>query len=98
LRNTLNDPDYQQVNDNWLQVKVFFNIASWHNIVCSFAIVNPVAIFFLCTCMFPLAHSARQTGTIYAEQLPFLTISYNIPGSCFAIMTSEVANYLVSVL
>jgi hypothetical protein len=48
--------------------------------------------------MFPLAHSSRQTGIIYAEQLGFLITFYNIPGSCFAVMTSEPANYLVSVL
>ena len=46
-RNTLNDPNSQQINDNLLQVKIFFNIATWHNIVvCSLAIVNPRAIFF----------------------------------------------------
>jgi len=48
--------------------------------------------------MFPLAHSSKQTNIIYAEQLLFLTTSYNIPGSCFAVMASEPANYLVSVL
>jgi len=45
-----------------------------------------------------LTQSSSQTSVIYAEQLPFLTTSYNIPGRCFAVMTSEPANYLVGVL
>jgi hypothetical protein len=99
LRNTVNVPDSQRVNDNLLQVTVFLNIATWYNnVVCSFVIVNPGAISFPCTCMFPLAYISRQAIAIYAEQLPFVTNSYNIPRSCFAVMTSETANYLVIVL
>jgi len=47
--------------------------------------------------LFPLAHSSWQTNIIYTAQLPFLTTSYNnIPARCFAVMTTEPANYQVS--
>jgi len=47
LRNMVNDINSLQVNENLLHVKIFVNIASWHNIVvCSFAIVNSGAIIF----------------------------------------------------
>jgi len=59
LSYTLNDLNSQQVNDNVLQVKIFFNIATWHNIVvCSFAIVNPGVIFFSLYMCIP-------TGTLF---------------------------------
>jgi hypothetical protein len=70
LRNTINDPDYQQVNDNLLQVLIFFNIATWHKIVvCSFAIVNPGAIFFSLYMYVVTLFQAKQYGL--SEQLPF---------------------------
>ena len=50
---TVNDTNSQQVNDNLLHVKIFVNIATWHNIVvCSFAIVNSGAIFFFSLYMY----------------------------------------------
>jgi len=66
--------------------------------VCSLAIWIPGPIPFPCTCTFTLAHSSRQINIVYAEQLPFLPTSYNIPRRCFAVMTSQPANYLMSVI
>ena len=82
-----------------LQVKILFNIATWHNIVaCFLAIVNPGAI---CFPFYIYAH----IGTPFQENPYYLfwkatifTTSYNIPWRCFAVMTSEPAIYLMSVL
>ena len=59
LRNTVNDPNSQQLSDNLLNVKIFFNIATWHNIVvCSCVIVNPGSISFSSYMYF-------STGTLF---------------------------------
>jgi hypothetical protein len=60
--------------------------------------MNPVAIFFSLYMYVPIGTLFQANQYHLCEQLPFLTTSYNIPGSCFAVMTSEPANYLVSVL
>jgi hypothetical protein len=70
LRNTLNDPDSQQVNNNLLQVKIFSNIDTSHNIVCSFAIVNTGAIFFS-------LYMDVHIDTLSGKQVSFMLNSYH---------------------
>ena len=77
----------------------FVNIAMSNNIVvCSFPIVNSGAIFLFLYIFVPIGTLFQANEFHLCFTATIFTTSYNIQGSCFAVMTPLTANYLLSVL
>ena len=63
-----------------LQVKILFNIATWHNIVaCFLAIVNPGAISFSLYIYADIGTPFQETPYCLFRTVTIFTTSYNIP-------------------